>query len=112
MPRSGAYKFYLDVQQLLDASPYILPEGELVKSWTHFKYTWGSIQPSGGRELFNASAEERQTIVLIRTRFFSGLTAAMRIVHDGKFYNIKNIVNVDNADIDYLLACEEGVNLG
>ncbi len=112
MPRSGAYKNYLDFQQNTVNSPYTDPEGEPTKSWIHFAYAYGSIQPQGGRELFAASAEERQALILIRCRYFSGLTGDMRIVHGGKYYNIKNIINVDNGDFEYLLACEEGVNLG
>lgn len=113
MPRAGAYRYLLSVQHLVtDASPQNSPEGEPLQTWVELTQVWGEIAPQGGRELFNAAAEERQVTVLIKTRYFAGLDASMRIVYEGLYYNIKNIVDVKNRHIEYLLACDEGMNLG
>ncbi len=110
--RAGSLRNWLTVQHLVDASPGELPEGETTRDWLTFTETWGSVMPQGGRELFAAAAENRETTVIIRTRYFPGLTTAMRIVFDDKYYNIKNIVNFEEMDVEYILACEEGKNLG
>lgn len=114
MPRAGTYRNLLSVQHLVDtdASPQLTAEGEPIQAWVELAQCWGSVQPQGGRELFNAAAEERAVTVLIRMRYVPWLDGAMRIVCENLIYNIKNIVDVDNRHIEHLLACDEGVNLG
>lgn len=110
--RAGRFRHKLTIEELVPGSPEFDPEGEPNNIWAEFTQVWGSIEPQTGREFFAAAAEGRMTLIIIRSRYFAGLTTSMRIVHDGLFYNIKNIVDVAKRHIEYEIACDEGVNLG
>lgn len=65
-----------------------------------------------GREFRESGAEQAETTARINTRWFPGLTSKMRIVWDGKTYNIKSIETDATGRREYRLRCTEGVNAG
>ncbi|MCB1567831.1 MAG: head-tail adaptor protein [Xanthomonadales bacterium] len=92
----------------------------------HPSATWSTVQDnlpasimsaasvSSGEDV-EASAERPLRKVIIRTRFVSGITELMRIVHadDGnRIYNIREIKRDPTMRRDLLLRCETGVNQG
>lgn len=57
-------------------------------TWSTHAKVWGRVSPLRGRELINASALKAEGTVLFITRYVAGVTAAMRILFDGLYYDI------------------------
>jgi SPP1 family predicted phage head-tail adaptor len=65
-----------------------------------------------GREIFQAEARQGEIAARINLRWFPGLTQKMRILWDGKIFNIQSIETDATARREYRLRCTAGVNDG
>lgn len=68
--------------------------GNLVKSYRFYALLWAEYVPLQGNaamEKFSAEAIRPTEVALFRTRWYPGLNVKMRILYDGKIYNIRNI---------------------
>lgn len=88
--------------------------GEVRESWTPFLTAVpAQIEPLSVREFIASQAMQSQVTARITVRYHAGLTANMRIVHNGKIYNPQGWLADTNSGLKYLTApCSEGVNLG
>lgn len=68
--------------------------GGQVTTWTTFKVAWAEVRPIRGAERFEAMAQRAARFEVFRIRYLSGVTPKMRIVWDGRVYNIRNIAEV------------------
>lgn len=85
--------------------------GGVTRSWEEVGMLWAEILPvSSGRgervfaEQLTAGITHRITI-----RYRSGVTAAQRIVYQGRSFNIRSVVNVGEAGVILEIQAEEGV---
>ena len=76
----------------------VSPRGEIVGTFTN-----------GQSEIIGQVAIAK---TLFDIAYQPGITAAMRVVHDGKNYNIKHVNNVFEENKDLILTCETGANDG
>jgi head-tail adaptor len=65
-----------------------------------------------GREFFAADSKRAQAVARITVRWFPGLSAAWRVVWEGRTFNIESIETDATARRDLRLRCSEGVNDG
>lgn len=65
-----------------------------------------------GREFNAADAKQAETTARINLRWFPGLLPTMRIVWDGKNFDILSIETDATARREYRLRCKEGVTDG
>lgn len=65
-----------------------------------------------GREFNAADAKQAETTARINLRWFPGLLPSMRIVWEGKAYDILSIETDVTARKEYRLRCKEGTNDG
>ena len=70
------------------------------------------VEPLSGRELFAAQQVNAETTTRITIRYVSGITAAMRIVHEDVVYNIQSIIDPEMRHAWLIMMCSSGVNLG
>jgi len=85
--------------------------------WGGVIETWGTfadnvpaeVVPLSGREFIAAAAEQSGVTARITIRELTGLTETMRIVFDGKDYNIKAILPDPTARRHLTLMVETGV---
>jgi SPP1 family predicted phage head-tail adaptor len=70
------------------------------------------VLTGAGKEMIEGDARQGETSARINMRWFPGLTQAMRILWDGKVYNIKSIETDATARREYRLRCTAGVNDG
>ena len=70
------------------------------------------VLTGAGREVVAAGAIQAETSARINLRWFPGLTAAMRILWDGKVYNIRSIETDRTGRMEYRTTCTDGVNAG
>lgn len=59
-------------------------------SWATYKTRWAAIKPySRGIEYFDGGAVRSEKTLIFSIRYTTGITTSMRILHEGKYYNIR-----------------------
>jgi SPP1 family predicted phage head-tail adaptor len=66
--------------------------GEMQTTWASVAFTWAEIVPSSGHEFMAAGAEQSEVRGRITIRYRDGMSADMRILHRGNYYNILAIL--------------------
>lgn len=89
-------------------------QGELIDpEWTDVATVWAAIEPLSAREFVQSAAMQSQVVARITIRQRAGITAAMRVVHGSKVYNVEGVLSDKESGLEYLtLPCSEGVNAG
>lgn len=84
--------------------------GGYALAWTTLAALWANIQPLSGREVFSAGHLESRVTHKITFRWQSGLTptASMRVLYKTRTFNIRAVLNADEADRWTVLFVEEG----
>lgn len=93
--RVGDLRQRITIQQL---STTINDNGFEGQTWSDYKTVWASANNLFGREYFQAMQVQAETTVKFTIRYTSGLTADMRILFNGKTYNIDFIDNIKYAN--------------
>ncbi len=65
-----------------------------VETWENYKTVWAAITNLHGREYFEAAAVQKENTVKFTIRYFKGLDTSMRILFQGRQYNIISIDNI------------------
>ena len=82
--------------------------GALLTTWVTEATVWAAVEPLSAREFVAAQAVQSNVSVRITVRYRPGITAAMRILHDGKVYGITGVLADKDSGREYLtLPCEE-----
>ena len=68
--------------------------GQETETWTEFATVWAEKIDIKARERFAAQQDIAEETTRFRIRWLAGLTPKMRIVHDGKVYNITGIAEL------------------
>lgn len=80
-------------------------------SWTDLATVWASVLHISGIETIKAGADVSVTQASIRIRYRSGLDSSMRVLFDGKTYDIRGVL--DDANREYTdLVCDLGASQG
>lgn len=85
--------------------------GGYAVSWTDVATVWAEVDPVNGREVRFARRLEARLTHVISLRYRGDISPAMRVSYDGRLFNIRAIVNLDEGDRITKLYCEEGVAL-
>lgn len=68
---------------------------------------WGSIKGLRGREYYKANQVQAQDNKIVNCRYFKGLEKDWFIKYNDKLYNITSINNLNEANIEYEIHCDE-----
>jgi SPP1 family predicted phage head-tail adaptor len=109
--RAGALNCYVSLQDRVAASPQQFDSGEPHDAWVEVAKIWAAIDPVLGRE-FSEGGIQAEANVKIRIRWRDGLHAGMRIVHQGKIYDLTQPLDVGTANREVLFYCGEGATEG
>lgn len=87
---------------------------DLVTVWTT---VWdkvpAAVEALSAKEFIASQAVQSQVSARITIRYREGLTASMRILHNGRIYNIEGVLpDPDSGRAWLTLPCSEGVNDG
>lgn len=94
--RAGRLRHKVAVQYLSTGSPQYTPEGEPNSVWIDlFPSVWASVEPLNGRELFAAQEHAADVDVRIRMRYRDGIEPTMRVVYEGRVYDIRAVLDLD-----------------
>lgn len=72
-------------------------QGGFTEGWTPIATVWAKIEPIKAYEKFQAAQMQTPVTHKIMVRYHSGITTACRILYDGRIFDIKEVVNVDEA---------------
>ena len=81
--------------------------GQPIDNWARLAATFAAVEPLTGREYIAAQAVQSEVTVRIRLRFRPDivLTAADRVIHEGKAYDIVSIINYRSLNLELELMC-------
>ena len=79
--------------------------GQPINDWLPIVTTWASVEPLVGREYLAAAALVSEVTARIRMRYRPGITAADRVIHDGKVYGITSVADVHSSRRELQLQC-------
>ena len=68
--------------------------GQETKTWNEFASVWTQKADIKARERFAAQQDIAEETTRFRMRYLEGVSPKMRIVHDGKVYNITGIAEL------------------
>lgn len=97
------------IEYLLTGSPQYSASGEPNTVWTTLRECWMSIEPLNGRELFAAQEHASNVTVRIRIRYRDDVNATMRVLHEGKYYEIEAVLDHELRHREMELLCSEGL---
>ena len=79
--------------------------GQPINQWLPIVQTWAHVQPLVGREYIAAGALLSEVTARISLRYRPGITAADRVIHDGKVYGITSVADVHSSRRELQLQC-------
>lgn len=102
----------VDIQSRTQAQDFAT--GEMTTTWVDlYTNVPAKISPLSVREFVTSQAMQSGVTARITIRWRAGLTADMRILHNGRVYNPQGWLADPDSGIDYLTApCTEGLNEG
>jgi SPP1 family predicted phage head-tail adaptor len=85
--------------------------------WTDLYTVWCSLEPSSGRELHAAQVMQLEQPMTVMLRWQQELSdpkvvAAMRLVYNGRLFNIHSCQNTNERNRELTLIATEGLNDG
>lgn len=86
--------------------------GQEQQTWTEVLSCWAEISPLTGRELIAAQAQVSEVTHEVTIRYRAGITPRMRIVYQGRVFNILFVNDLDTQHRKLVMQCSEGLNQG
>ena len=80
--------------------------GQPINDWLTIITTWAAVTPLVGREYIAAGALLSEVTARISLRYRPGITAADRVIHDGKVYGITSVADVHSSRRELHLMCK------
>lgn len=80
--------------------------GATVTDWATAGTFWAAVLPLTGKEIIAADAVTAITDVRVIMRYQPGVTAADRLKHDGKTFNVVTVINRRSANRELELLCK------
>lgn len=86
--------------------------GQPTLNWVDVVTVWAGIRPLSSRELIAAQASQSEISHEITIRYRSDVTAAMRGVYKGRYFNFGMPRNMDESNRELVIPATEGLNKG
>ena len=77
--------------------------GEITNAWSLVAVDWAHFRASSVREFIAGGTEQGKTVGAFRIRSRSGLKRSMRILFDGRTYNVEGVLPDDRYGNDYMM---------
>lgn len=87
----GDLRHRITLQQLTTS---VNDNGFEVETWEDFKTVWAAVSNLHGREYYAAAAVQAENTVKFTIRYLEGLNTTMRILFQGRQYNITALDNI------------------
>jgi SPP1 family predicted phage head-tail adaptor len=86
--------------------------GSEIVAWTNVATEWAQFDPVRGHEYFSAKQERAESVVRFRTRYRADIAAEMRIVFNGKNYDIDDVMDIGGRRKELEIITIEGLTDG
>jgi len=106
MARAGLLKHVIEIQQPIETQD---GSGSVVNSWLVYLTVHAQLLPQAGSEAVLEGHTQAFSVVKFNIRFKKGITPKMRIVYDGRTFDILNLVDVRGVGRDLEITCKEAV---
>lgn len=83
--RAGLLRHKITIQQVAEAQD---ASGSMDEAWSTFVKVWAAYEPQTGKESFTEDQQQAFLTVRFRVRYLSGITPKMRILFDGRYFDI------------------------
>lgn len=113
MPAPGAGKLnrQITIQQRTQGKD---AEGGITDTWSDFATVWAKVAHLSGNE--RRATQSGGQMLEARTeftiRYLSGITNAMRVLYEGKHYNIRHVNDFEDGHAFMVITCDTGGNHG
>lgn len=104
--RAGSLRNLVTVQQRNDTQD---TAGEMIPNWGTFKTVRCAVIPLQGRELETAQQIMAEVSHRIDARWTAGITPDMRILWNGRYFDIGAVMNVNELSREMQIFCTERV---
>jgi SPP1 family predicted phage head-tail adaptor len=81
--------------------------GAEVINWVEVVTVWCSPEPLRGQEYLEASRLQADLDIRFRIRYHEGIRPAMRVLYDGRTFNIVSVIHVKEQRREMQLMCKE-----
>jgi SPP1 family predicted phage head-tail adaptor len=105
-----------DLRQLVtlqnEGTPSVDAYGSETPNWTTYAADqWADIKQTGGTEFYRGMRLLAQNTHVVTIRYSTGVTSAtdrnMRVIYDGRIFEIRAVMDVDEMGQWFLLDCKE-----
>lgn len=79
--------------------------GQPLNTWAPLASVWAAVEPLVGREYMAAMQVQATVTTRIRLRYRPGITAADRVIHEGRAYGIESVIDVRSGNRELVLMC-------
>jgi SPP1 family predicted phage head-tail adaptor len=83
--------------------------GGVVEQWVTEQRRWAKVEPLQGRELFTAAQVDARVTHRVTMRYYAGLTASQRLLHQGRVLHILSVLNSEERGITTQVMAMEDV---
>lgn len=92
-------------------APTKIPNGQggFAKGWTDGIDAWAEMIPLRGSEAIEQNIQRSVQLWRVAIRWRQDVDTTWRIVHDGKFLNIRSCADAEGTRQDLVMTCESGV---
>lgn len=107
--RSGSLNREIEVQVRSTAKD---ASGQQLDSWSTFCKTRAAIEQMSGSETVAAGAQLGETMHQLTVRYRPGFRANMRVVYQGRVFNVLSVLDDFTVHRKTTMLCQEGLNRG
>jgi SPP1 family predicted phage head-tail adaptor len=101
----GLFRHRITFQSFIETTN---ENGFPVQDWTDVKTVWAMIKTVSGREYYQAASVQAENTVRFIIRYTKGITNDMRIVYDGRVFEIiAPPINDDERNITLTIIAKE-----
>lgn len=103
-----AYTKKVEIQALATSADEI---GQVVQNWETVLTAWAETENTGGREYYSAKQTNSEDDFIFKVRYSRKiadfLTSEIRIVYNGKIFNVKHIEDVKERHLEIVFRTEQ-----
>lgn len=105
--RSGKLRHEITIQAVTTTQDGY---GGQTESWSTFATVRASVEPLQGREYFAAQQVQAEVTTRFRIRYLSGVTPKMRVLYDGRTFNVASVINPNERSHELHIMAVEAVD--
>lgn len=102
----GSMRHFITVQS---ATSSVDSGGGRAVVYATFRKLLAHVKQESGREKYEQGVLGDKSVFTFTIRYVDGITTAMRIKFDNKFFQIRSIINEDERNKYLIIKCDEGV---